>query len=260
MTCYAPIALKDVDMFVPCGQCFACQFNRSTDWQTRMVYEARSHRSNLFVTLTYSDDNMPSDGCLVKKDCQQFIRSLRKYYKFRYFAVGEYGVRTLRPHYHLILFGVEDSAYDHINSVWHKGFVMVKNVVPQMISYVAGYCWKKYKQQDMPVKPFCTMSRNPGIGNCYLTEENIRYHRSGDYTFMILPNTTGRKRRMPRYYKDRIWSKKERENLGKKYYEENKFRIFMDIYMLPDLVRHEKVSLQYYNYISRQKPKLQFQL
>ncbi|AXB22553.1 replication initiation protein [Lynx canadensis associated microvirus CLP 9413] len=47
---------------------------------------------------------------LAKRDFQLFMKRLRKAFpdqKIRYFAAGEYGSETFRPHYHAILFGLK---------------------------------------------------------------------------------------------------------------------------------------------------------
>ena len=46
---------------------------------------------------------------LRKRDYQLFMKRLRKAFpndKIRFYAAGEYGPKTLRPHYHAILFGL----------------------------------------------------------------------------------------------------------------------------------------------------------
>ena len=42
-------------VYLPCGQCMACRLNKSRDWATRCVLEAKMHKDNCFVTLTYKD-------------------------------------------------------------------------------------------------------------------------------------------------------------------------------------------------------------
>lgn len=66
------------------------------------------HEENSFLTLTYSDEMLPSDGSVHVRELQLFMKRLRKAIapqKVRYYACGEYGDRTWRPHYHLVLFG-----------------------------------------------------------------------------------------------------------------------------------------------------------
>lgn len=73
-------------------------------WVKKLQFEKENWEYSYFITLTYSNDNVPSE--LKVKDVQNFIKYLRFELKqpLRYFATGEYGSKTKRPHYHLILF------------------------------------------------------------------------------------------------------------------------------------------------------------
>ena len=52
-----------------------------------------------FFTLTYNDENLPTDRQLDKTHLQDFFRSLRKKWKgIRYWAIGEYGSEKGRRH------------------------------------------------------------------------------------------------------------------------------------------------------------------
>lgn len=102
------------EMSVPCGKCIGCRLERSRKWAMRCVYEAKNHKENCFLTLTYSPENLPEGGTLVKRDLQLFFKRLRKAFpgvKIRYFACGEYGEQFARPHYHVILFGLSPTDY-----------------------------------------------------------------------------------------------------------------------------------------------------
>ena len=73
----------------------------------RIMNEVRMHDVSCFVTLTYNDENLPKDNTLVKEDLQKFWKDLRYRIfpeKIRYFASGEYGDETQRPHYHAVIF------------------------------------------------------------------------------------------------------------------------------------------------------------
>jgi hypothetical protein len=68
----------------------------------------------MFLTLTYDTAHVPITEkgymTLCKSDVQLFLKRLRKSLpesKIKYYAVGEYGGKTMRPHYHLILFGAD---------------------------------------------------------------------------------------------------------------------------------------------------------
>lgn len=97
------------------------------------MHEAKQHRFNSWVTLTYDDDHLPSKfntgkthpklhstiygGTLRKQHVQRFIRETRRALNrqnellhlrtVRYYYSGEYGDRYERPHYHACLFGLD---------------------------------------------------------------------------------------------------------------------------------------------------------
>lgn len=135
-----------------------------------------SHLSSCFITLTYSDDNLPYNlegkPQLCKRDIQLFMKKLRKYYasletpiEIRYFFCGEYGSRYHRPHYHAIIFGV-DLDVNFLEQLWGYGLCHVGSCTSDSIQYVAGYVLKKFvnKKQDTITPEFTLMSRKPGIG------------------------------------------------------------------------------------------------
>src|SRR3954449_8205389 len=88
---------------LPCGQCIGCRLERSRQWAMRCVHENKMHPRSSFVTLTYDDKNIPPAGSLSKRDFQLFMKRLRKSQSnpLRFFACGEYGETTHRPHYHV---------------------------------------------------------------------------------------------------------------------------------------------------------------
>lgn len=155
------------------------------------------HELNVFLTLTYSDENLPPGGTLRKSDFQLFIRYLRRIHdgKIRYFHVGEYGEQTRRPHYHAIIFGCDfaDKTYwkkspsgeklyisETLKKLWLHGDSYIGQVTLQSAAYCARYCMKKitgekanehYKAVDLDtgevheIAPeYATMSLKPGIG------------------------------------------------------------------------------------------------
>lgn len=131
--CLNPIYLEKLQNFVPCRKCIECKMARSREWAVRLYSELKTTNESCFITLTYSDDNNP--GVLRKEDLQKFIKRLRKDYQVKYFACGEYGDKTLRPHFHVILFGVNFSNDKKIISKSKKGF-------PISISDTLGKYWK----------------------------------------------------------------------------------------------------------------------
>lgn len=210
---YSPL-YKCVDEYieVPCGKCIGCRLQQSRDWATRIMLESQDHDENWFVTLTYDDEHVPemefvksldSDTgevlevgvlqTLSKRDLQLFNKRLRKYFsddKIRFFACGEYGEQTARPHMHCIYFGLHikdlqffkmsrlgDKYYisDTLTRLWGKGHVLLAQLTWESAAYVARYVTKKfsgdlakYWYDDIGLTaPFTVMSRRPGIASNY---------------------------------------------------------------------------------------------
>ena len=91
-------------LMIPCGKCDSCIEKRTRDWAVRCCLEAAEYENNCFLTLTYNTKCLPSHG-VSKKDLQKFIKALRNEYGegIRYYAVGEYGQKSYRAHYHAII-------------------------------------------------------------------------------------------------------------------------------------------------------------
>ncbi|KAA6326507.1 hypothetical protein EZS27_024396 [termite gut metagenome] len=215
MQCTNPVHLKIDDIqfmsgktgrVVPCGKCLACLSRRRAQWSVRLEKELAVSSSAFFITLTYAEDCPTS---VSKRDCQLFMKRLRKAcepYRLRYFLVSEYGTKSLRPHYHLILFNFPREQYD-LHSVlfaaWDKGFFAVGTVTSKSINYTTKYCLAVANLPSYLEKPFMLSSRRPGIGACYLSDAVLSYHRAGLVDYITKPD--GVKVAMPQYYKDRIF-------------------------------------------------------
>lgn len=137
-----------------------------------MFYESQQHEDNCFVTLTYSPDFIPAGGTVVPRDLQLFLKRLRKAVhprKFRFFAVGEYGDDSGRPHYHAILFGLGQFDAAVIDQAWGRGLTATFEFNQFTAQYTAGYTVKKLTKKDDPRlggrhPEFARMSLRPGIG------------------------------------------------------------------------------------------------
>lgn len=207
MECLTPIYLSKQDMVVPCGKCPFCAATRRSDWTTRLEYEARLHLVKKFVTLTYANPHLHwahGNPQLDKRDLQLWFKRVRKTgVKIRYYAVGEYGSTTYRPHYHIILFG--DVTDQCIRDSWPLGQVHIGTVTQASIRYTLGYIVNKsWKHTHHRVPPFSLMSLKPGLGSNYMSKAMIEWHRSDRRNYVLLD---GVKRHLPRYYKTKIFSK-----------------------------------------------------
>lgn len=207
--------LAKQDITVPCGNCAFCMATRRSDWALRIHYEHKKHLDARFITLTYANPHLKwKNGIsqLCKEDLQKWLKRIRKNgYKIRYYAVGEYGSRTYRPHYHILLFGYIPEKI--IRETWRFGQVHIGTVTQQSVMYCLGYMvngkhWTMTKGRQ---RPFCTMSRRPGIGANYLTPAMIAWHKTDRKNYALLD---GVKRHLPRYYKEKIFSKIDRVRIA----------------------------------------------
>lgn len=210
-------------VLLPCGRCTGCKIDQSRDWANRMTLE--SYQTELhgrgycyFITLTYNELYLPmvpydfidDDGShklgvsktLSKKDLVNFMKRLRKKYGegIRFFACGEYGSKTRRPHYHLIIFnlvldGLEPinhsplySRCDSFDKLWPYGFHVIAPFSWETAAYVSRYVTKKIGPVDKSIyekykiqPEFATMSRRPGIGREWFDE----HKKDLDSTYII---------------------------------------------------------------------------
>lgn len=189
----------------------------------RCHHEYVQHESTLFVTLTYRNDDLPPT--LTKRHLQLYLKRLRKALsreqpaiRIRFFAAGEYGEGTHRPHYHLLLFGAQMRHQKIVEECWPYGDIFdTQQARPESIPYVAGYCAKKYTEVTCTQKqrvdqrtgevyeyqpPFQLMSRGGRNG------KGIGHHARDQYTdsWKEKAITNSITQRVPRYYKEK-WTK-----------------------------------------------------
>lgn len=225
---------------LPCGKCIGCKLERSRQWAIRCMHEAALYTpENAFITLTYSDENLPYRNQLVYRDFQLFMKRLRKNLNkpLRFYMCGEYGGEFGRPHFHALIFGegfYADRKYwskgskgaplyrsARLESTWGLGFASLGNVTFQSAAYIARYCTKKitgfpaqehYTRADADgvyqlVPEFNRMSLKPGIGfGWYQKFKSDVYPH--DYVVV-----DGIKMKPPRYY-DKLYAKETIEHNG----------------------------------------------
>lgn len=100
----------DLFILVGCGKCDMCRNKKSSEIVRRLQFHATAYVDTpFFVTLTYDDNHLPSDG-VSRRHLQLFLKKLRHAYKGITFAYcSEYGSKTFRPHYHLLIWNVESN-------------------------------------------------------------------------------------------------------------------------------------------------------
>lgn len=175
MLCGYPLTLANKAK-VPCGQCMNCRINRKRSWIGRLFLEMKyASAESSFVTLTYDEQSVPSRGdqkILVPGDLQGAINRIRARSgvgKVRYFGVGEYGDDFLRPHFHIMLFGVPAETWQkRLHTTWREGISHVYPADTGNVHYICGYTTKKMtseKDDRLEGRPpeFSRMSKNPPL-------------------------------------------------------------------------------------------------
>lgn len=239
---------------IPCGKCIGCRLDYSLQWANRCMLEAQYHDKNCFITLTYDDDHLPdknpvfdSDGVyiddsprnpLVKDDFRRFMKNFRQRLvdnyvrdnpnatkselpRVRFYACGEYGGKTFRPHYHAIIFGYdfsddrilykknfrgENYYISHtLADLWSYGFHTICDVSFDTCAYVARYILKKQKGETSDIyeklqypPEFTLMSRKPGIARQYYDDHRDEIYINQE--IFIATDKDGKKLRPPKYY------------------------------------------------------------
>ncbi|WNK13799.1 MAG: replication initiator protein [Microvirus sp.] len=221
MSCLRPITLLNKST-VPCGKCPNCLYRQASGWAFRLLQEERVSSSSYFITFTYAPENIvttPSGkSSLCSYHFQCFIKRLRKQHRgdhpIKYYAVGEYGSKTKRPHYHAIIFNAD---VETIELAWsHRepgkkpvqiGELYYGDVTGASIGYTLKYI---SKGRIVPTHPgddrqreFSLMSK--GLGISYLSENIKAWHQADLYnrSFLTLPG--GIKTSMPRYYYEKLY-------------------------------------------------------
>lgn len=187
-------AYTDRPVDLPCGKCIGCRIRRANEWGTRVMNELKDAGLSSFVTLTYDDQHLPPGASLNKDDLQRFWKRLRKAgHTIRYFACGEYGETTNRPHYHAVVLGYWPShrvqlpgnrniplyRSPELEKLWPLGHSSFSPVTRENATYVAKYTLGKYDEKGQPrdfgerLPPYLTMSTHPGIGHNY-ARDNAR--------------------------------------------------------------------------------------
>lgn len=200
MKCYTPIWLDKQKTYVPCGRCYACQMNHRAEWDLRLRLQNLDSVDSAFVTLTYSDQ-LVDKIALNKKHIQNYFQSIRHSFrdlKLKYYAIGEYGEKKGRPHYHALIFCSTEFDVNHFHLFWPYGIVEVDPVTDADIHYVTKWhVTPKLPIKNMAFELHGFTLQSKGLGSRLLktlTIDNIQPYYRFD----------GNNYPMPRYYRKKL--------------------------------------------------------
>lgn len=261
--CISVLTLKDGSK-VPCSKCPECKSRRVSAWSLRLVNQGNFADTAHFITLTYGEGE-DEDGCyprrtsngfktISKRDVQLFVKRLRFLQSksgglpIKYYFAGEYGSRTARPHYHAIIFNAD---VNNFTTAWNLGHVHIGTVSEASIGYCLKYISKgrtvpRHSRDDRQSE-FSLMSK--GLGAAYLTAAKLRWHKFDVVNRVYAVIEDGKKVSLPRYYKDRIYTDQERDDI-RSHYKQFHFDQYMeqnpggDHAMFNEIKRQQKMILE----------------
>nr|QJB19933.1 MAG: replication initiator protein [Microvirus sp.] len=210
------------NMYAGCGKCVPCKLKRVNDWVFRLQKEDKDSTQSWFITLTYDTESVPitANGMMTlrKTDLQEYIHILKALNpNLKYYAAGEYGSQRDRPHYHLIVMNVliESDirrAWIIPNSTVPRGDIDIGKVSAESIAYTAKYIDKEKRiplhKNDFREKEFSLMSKK--IGKNYLEAKGVKEYHDHQNGVTHYTNN-GIKRPLPRYYREKLYTKEQRE-------------------------------------------------
>lgn len=234
-----------------CGKCMECRRQKARGWQIRLLEDIKEHRNGIFTTLTFNTkalihlkwdvenytyidgkrikmkrivEGYELDNAICTRAMRKFNERWRRKYKkaIRHWMVTELGhENTEHIHLHGILYTDEDPTI--ISDKWNSGDVpygytwlgdeilgKIHNYVNEStVNYITKYV-SKMDFQHREYEPLILTS--PGIGSGYL--KNCSHNKfNGIKTNELYRTSTGHKISMPAYWKNKIYSDKEREEL-----------------------------------------------
>lgn len=232
MACNNPFLRRNEghEYVVPCGHCAGCRRDKLTMWSDRLMFELQTNfrHCGTFLTLTYDDEHLPSDG-VSKSDVHKFLKDFRYVYdvkygrsadwnkngdwhtcsKYKYILTSEYGDKDCRPHYHAIIIGADPWIDDGLFKCWKNGFYMALPANSSTIRYTLKYITKEDTRviirsgDGLVLNPnFHLYSR--GIGRDYIYQHANEFRKNKGY------NKGKWLRPLPPYYKSLLGIEKER--------------------------------------------------
>lgn len=221
---------------IACGKCTQCRLDYSREWANRAVLESLLYDKGKcwFVTLTYEDFQLPLNKfgvpVLRKEEVQAFNKRLREYFSrvlaqsdIRIYYSGEYGDKSSRPHYHMLLFNCDIPDLQYFGSnfqgdihyispllekLWGHGFVIIGRLTWRTCAYTARYVmkkkfskWDKAELEELDIPDvFTEAPRRPGLAVNYFKENYEDIYKNGNIVLPALDSSCANVIHPPRYF------------------------------------------------------------
>lgn len=221
-----PICKDKRLLYIPtkCGYCIECRKQKQREWRVRLEEELRSNYG-YFITLTISPEGIKdleqktglkwgeNPNEIASKGLRLFLERVRKDTKksMKHWCVTELGEENDRIHLHGIFFG--QKSVEMIKKHWKYGFSFIGQYCnSRSVNYMTKYMLKvdikhpEFKQ---------IVLTSPGIGSEYFNRLDYLWQKQ-NYKRIEVPTYTfrnGIKMAMPKYYKDKLFTEKERNTM-----------------------------------------------
>lgn len=207
---------------IGCGKCIECMKQKKSNWQVRLHEHIKNNKNGKFTTLTFSEEslerlaqetNSNDANEIATIAMRRFLERWRKKFKksINHWCIVELGHdSTERMHIHGILF--TDESKEIIEEIWKYGHIWIGEYVNgKTVNYIVKYVCKIDKDHvNFQPKILCS----PGIGKGYENTFNgikQKFNKEKTNEQYTLPN--GYKTALPIYYRNKIYSEDEREEL-----------------------------------------------
>ncbi|QCS35989.1 replication initiator protein [Capybara microvirus Cap1_SP_81] len=201
---------------IDCGNCEECKRKRGKWWTIRIMEELKVNKGT-FVTLTFSAHSLlqltkgektPTANETARKAVRRFLERYRKKYghSIKHILITELGddenEHTGRIHLHGILF--DTITKDELYNLWQYGYVDTGSYCNERTAnYITKYITKlDTKHPEYKQKIFISA----GLGKNYV--ETAKRQKKKVYRF-----TNGTQFPLPTYYKNKVFTEEEREQM-----------------------------------------------
>lgn len=227
---------------IGCGKCIECRKQKANNWKIRLMEELKEDSKCYFITLTFSEKSLQTlaeyhaeknegaageDNDLATIGVRRFLERWRKKYtkSVKHWLITERGhAGTERIHLHGIIW-CDENQIKELDKIWSYGWIFIGDYVNnKTINYIVKYVTKvDNNHKDFEGKILCS----EGIGKHYISKKINR--KTGEITFIgrgskynafkgdktqeAYRTDQGAKIRLPIYYRNKIYSEKEREIL-----------------------------------------------
>lgn len=177
-----------------CRKCDECIAARKRHWIGRMLAEEQTSVKTWFATFTYAGGYGNEKAYWLQySDLQKTIKRMRRAgHRFKYVAVGEYGTKLSRAHWHVIFYWKSEPPVVEMDKriqwkYWEMGATQIE--FPRSQQGAAVYLMDYLNKTNLR-KNVMKYSKNPALGQEYLLERARHHARTGVALFANGDNFT----------------------------------------------------------------------